>query len=124
MPADPPSRARRRRGALLLALLTAPGPACTGEDAAGPRTGVRFVLDAPLCSSVFPVDFYLDGAMLGSDTFRVHLPPDHLESRRFGVSPGTHTIGAQVPGGYVWPDTQVTLPAGTVFEDTLPFYCS
>ncbi len=109
---------------MLLLTLALAGLGCAGQDAAGPTTGVRFVLDAPLCSSIIPVDFFLDGAALGSDTFRVQLQPEHLVSRRFDVPPGSHTVGAQVPGGFVWPDTLVTLPAGAVFEDTLPFYCS
>lgn len=111
-------------GVALLLALAGPGLGCEGGEAAAPQAGVRFVIDAPLCSSVIPVDFFLDGAALGRDTFRVQLLPEHLVSRRFDVPPGSHTVGAQVPGGFVWPDTLVTLPAGAVFEDTLPFYCS
>lgn len=109
---------------MLLLTLALAGLGCAGQDAAGPTSGVRFVIDAPLCSAVIPVDFFLDHAMLGSDTFRVQLQPERLVSRRFDAPSGTHTVGARVPGGFAWPDTPVTLPAGAVFEDTLPFYCS
>ncbi len=93
-------------------------------DPVAPAPKVYFVLDAPLCSSSLAVQFSVDGALVGTDIFRVHLPPDHTTSRVFATSLGTHTVGARVVNGFVWPDTTVTLVAGQVFARSLPFYCS
>jgi hypothetical protein len=82
------------------------------------------VIDAPFCGARIPVQFSVDRFPVGSDTFVVNLMPEHLTSRDFSVVPGRHAIGARVPGGYVWPDTVVTLAAGETFLDSLPFYCS
>lgn len=82
------------------------------------------MIDAPLCSSVLPVEFTIDDVTVGVDTFRVNYGPSHIKSRGFAVEPGVRTLGARVTNGYVWPDTTVQLEAGTVFNDTLPFYCS
>ena len=89
-----------------------------------PAPTVVYAIDAPLCSTSIPAQFFIDGALVGADTFNVHLAPEHLVSRRFITTEGAHTIGARVPGGLVWPDTAVTLSAGQVFTDSLPFYCS
>ena len=92
----------------------------------GPRDSatVRFVLNAPLCSSLLGMRFSIDGAVVGSDTFRVNLPNPHTTSRAFATAPGEHVLGARVDGGFVWPDTTVTLAAGAAFDDSLPLYCS
>jgi len=89
-----------------------------------PSASVRFVLDAPLCSSVLAMRFSIDGAVAGTDTFRVNLSSPRTASRRFSVTPGVHLVGARVDGGFVWPDTAVTLAIGSAVDDTLPFYCS
>ncbi|MBL8978686.1 MAG: hypothetical protein JNM53_09750 [Gemmatimonadetes bacterium] len=89
-----------------------------------PDPVVYFELDAPLCSSVIPVTFQVDGSGVGADTFRVNLPPDHLRSRAFVVVAGDHVLGAAVPGGFVWPDTAVHLTPGDTLVRLLPFYCS
>lgn len=99
--------------------------AACGEDAVAPPATVYFVIDAPLCSSVIPVEFFIDDALVGTDTFRVNLFPEHLMSAGFEISGGSHTLGARVTAnGYLWPDTTVNVPAGEVFENSLPFYCS
>ncbi len=97
---------------------------CSTEESEAPRATVYFVIDAPLCSSTIPVQFFIDGLIVGTDTFLVHLSPEHTHSRGFPISPGSHSLGAQVLAGYVWPDTIVTLTAGEIFTDSLPFYCS
>jgi hypothetical protein len=111
--------------------------ACKSEAVAGvvvPSASVNFVLDAPLCSSTFIVQFSIDSLVVGTDTFRVNLPNPHTTSRVFGTSAGTHTLGAEVTGGAIiggsigplhpWPDRGVTIVAGQAFPDSLPFYCS
>jgi hypothetical protein len=85
---------------------------------------VSFELDAPLCSSIIPVQFEIDGIQVGVDTFRIHLPPDHVRSKAFSLDPGEHLLGAAVPDGFVWPDTMVHLAAGDSLIRQLPFYCS
>ena len=104
--------------------------ACENPAASPASATVYFVAVAPLCSSVIPVAFSLDGQPLGTDTFRIALPNPHTISRSFAVTPGQHTLGAHVPtganfaGGYVWPDQTVTSVAGAAVADSLPFYCS
>jgi hypothetical protein len=98
--------------------------ACSGVGSVEPQPTVRFVLDGPLCSSVVPVQFSIDALRVGTDTFFVHLAPEHTTSRSYVTSAGQHVIGARTLWGYVWPDKQVTLSPGEVFADSLPFYCS
>ncbi len=109
----------RRAVAVAIAFLAA-----CGTDPAAPPATVSFLLDAPLCSSSLPVQFSIDAVVVGTDTFRVHLPPDHVASAGFAVGAGTHTLGARVIGGLVWPDTTVTLAPAQAFTRSLPFYCS
>jgi hypothetical protein len=94
------------------------------EDPLAPGGTVVFVLDAPLCSSALPVEFLIDSVLAGSDTFRIHLPPDDTISPTFRVGTGSHILGARVVSGYVWPDTAVTITPGEAFTLRLPFYCS
>jgi hypothetical protein len=99
--------------------------ACHGGNPAAPAAAVTFELDAPLCSSVIPVELSIDGALVATDTFRVHLGNAHTVTRAFSVSAGSHLLGARTVGGwYVWPDTSVTLGAGQSFTRSLGFYCS
>jgi hypothetical protein len=95
-----------------------------GADPVAPTATVYYAIDAPLCSSRIPVVFAIDSVQVGTDTFVVHLTPEHTRSRGFGTSVGRHTVSARVAGGLVWPDRVVTLGAGEVFTDSLPFYCS
>jgi hypothetical protein len=101
---------------------------CTSASAVAPLATVRFVIVAPLCSSIIPVQLSIDHQPVATDTFRVAINPVHTTSRDFSVSAGPHTLGARVisalGSGYVWPDTTVTLAAGAVAADSLPFYCS
>jgi hypothetical protein len=99
---------------------------CRGMEPARVAT-VYFSLDAPFCGMALPVEFYVDSLLVGSDTFRIHLPPDHTTSSAFSTAPGTHRLGARASigvGYYVWPDTIVSLGAGLTFTRSLPFYCS
>ena len=104
--------------------------ACQPESTTGAQATVYFVAVAPLCSSVIPVAFSLDGQSLGADTFRIALPNPHTTSRSFMVTPGQHVLGAHIPtganfaSGYIWPDQTLTFVAGAAVADSLPFYCS
>ncbi len=97
---------------------------CRGAESVAPRATVYFMLDAPLCSSIIPVQFSIDHIQVGTDTFVVNLAPEHTMSRGFETSVGQHTLSARAGHGYVWPDKSVTLVEGQDFTDTLPFYCS
>ena len=96
---------------------------CSAESMS-PAATVHYFIDAPLCSSRIPVQFFIDSTLVGTDTFSVNLAPDHRTSRGFTTPAGPHVLGARVVGGLVWPDRAVTLTSGQVFTDTLPFYCS
>ena len=98
--------------------------ACASTTPVGPSATVAFVIDAPLCSSVIPVQFSIDGHLVGVDTFRVAVLSPHTSSRTFAVPPGEHTLNAQTMAGYLWPGKTVTLSAGQALVDSLPFYCS
>jgi hypothetical protein len=106
------------RSTLLLAAVVTLA-ACTDPAPAA----VDFLIDAPLCSSRIPVEFSIDGRVVGTDTFLVHLAPEHIRSRVFTASPGQHTLHAAT-NLYAWPDKTVTLTDGQSVTDTLPFYCS
>ena len=94
--------------------------ACSRADVGAPsgQSGtVQFVLIAPLCSSVIPVQFSIDGVPVGTDTFRVAVPGVHTTSRGFATPAGEVSLGAQVTGGYVWPATAGTVGAGQTVTD-------
>lgn len=98
--------------------------ACSDALTVAPSASVRFVIDAPLCSSIIPVQLSIDNVLVGADTFRVAVTSVHLTTRAFLVAPGAHTLGARVPGGYTWSDRTVMFAAGDALSDSLPFYCS
>lgn len=95
---------------------------CTNSVA--PGASITFVLDAPLCSSVLPIQFLIDSALVGTDTFRIRVPGEHTRSRAFGASTGRHVVSARLLSGLVWPDTTVTLLSGQAATVSLPLYCS
>lgn len=98
--------------------------AACNSDAAGPPPSVRYVIDAPFCGGKFPMQFFIDNAQIGVDTFAVNTTPLHLTSKDFETTVGPHTIGARLASGYVWPNRSVNLAPGQVYTDSLPFYCS
>ena len=95
-----------------------------GSAASPGTTAVNFRLVASACSSVIPVVLSIDSTVVATDTFRVDVPAEHLQSRDFPVSAGLHTLGAHVVGGFVWPNRVVTVADGAVLTDSLPFSCS
>ena len=102
--------------------------ACRANSTAPATATVYFVLDAPLCSSIIPVQFTVDNIAVGTDTFRVRVARERPTSAAFTANAGTHMLGATVTGGpitgYTWPNVLVTLAAGAVKLDSLSFYCS
>jgi hypothetical protein len=98
--------------------------ACNGmAPTAAANAAVSFHLDAPLCSMSLPVRFSIDGVVVGVDTFRVNLAPNHLDSRTFPTTAGPHVLGAYAFTG-TWRDSTVTVRSDAVTVDTLGFYCS
>jgi hypothetical protein len=114
------SRLRVRRWACAAAVLAA---SCVSPTSAT-SASVEFLIDAPLCSSLIPASFYVDGALVASDTMIVGLGARNHASRQFQVAPGTHTLHATSPWSVDWPDKTVTLIAGQTAVDSLPVYCS
>ena len=99
--------------------------ACEGARSVAPQPTVYHTLVPYACSSIIPVQFYIDSSQVATDTFRIAVAGgDHTTSRALTTSVGQHTLGARVVSGYVWPDKLVRLAAGEVFTDSLPFYCS
>jgi hypothetical protein len=110
-------------GAVGSAALVACGPFI--DETPPPSAAVFFAIDAPLCSSIIPVQLSIDHAVVAIDTFIVNVAsPAHTQSRAFSVTPGTHLLSARTVAGYVWRDMQVTLSPGSAMTDSLPFYCS
>jgi hypothetical protein len=98
--------------------------ACTVVDPT-PGATVDFLIQPYACSSRIPVEFTIDGKIVGVDTFLVDITPvDHVRSREFTVSPGQHTVHARTGFGYVYPDHTLMLASAQAATDTLPFYCS
>ncbi|MEO7997659.1 MAG: hypothetical protein ABI852_09450 [Gemmatimonadaceae bacterium] len=99
--------------------------ACSATKPIPQPAQVRFVVDAPFCGLSIPTMLLIDSVVVDTDTFRVHMQPDHLESKTFSVTPGAHLLGAKTFGGlaYTWRDTVVNVAAGAKVVDTLPFYC-
>lgn len=98
--------------------------ACQGMGPVAPSATIYFALDAPLCSSVLPVQLSIDGTVVRTDTFRVDVASPHTTSVGLRTTPGNHVLGARAVAGYLWPDTVVHVQAGGVLTKTLPFYCS
>ena len=113
---------RRRRWWKALAAVGC--AACHGSAIVERSATVTFVLVAPTCSSVLPVEFSVDSRSIGIDTFRVAVVAPRTVSRTFDVPSGQHVLGARVVGGYVWPPQAVSIASGTAVTDSLPFYCS
>ena|SRR5262245_17693929 len=110
-------------GSVAFAAVVACGPFIMEERT--PNASVFFQLDAPLCSSIIPVQFSIDHTVVATDTFMVNVAPrEHTRSRPFIISAGTHLLSARTVAGYVWRDLQVTLSPGSAVTDSLPFYCS
>ena len=105
---------------------------------------VRFVIDAPFCSSAYPVNFFIDNVEVGRDTLWFGVGADtspvvaatghqkFKSYRSFGVSGGIHQIRAAIVDTippypafvYSWPDTTVNAAVGAEVVRKLPFYCS
>jgi hypothetical protein len=100
------------------------GVACQQAATTEPAARVHFVIVPQACSSVLPVEFSIDGRLVGTDTFRVDVVSPRTTSRDFETSPGQHVVGARVTGGFVWPSQTLSMAAGAVVADSLPFYCS
>ena len=98
--------------------------ACHNAPTVPSLAAVNYVLVAPLCSSIIPVEFTIDRERVGVDTFRVGLANAHTVSRAFILTEGQHTVEAKTTSGYVWPVMTVTLARGATVSDSLPFYCS
>jgi hypothetical protein len=98
--------------------------ACQHAATTEPAARVHFVIVPQACSSVLPVEFSIDGRLVGTDTFRVAVVSPRTTSRDFETSPGQHVVGARVAGGFVWPNQTLSMAAGAVVADSLPFSCS
>lgn len=98
--------------------------ACQHTATTEPAARVHFVIVPQACSSVLPVEFSIDGRLVGTDTFRVDVAGPRMTSRDFEASPGSHVVGARVTGGFVWPNQTLSMAAGAVVSDSLPFSCS
>ena len=126
--------------ASMVAILTS---ACGGSTDPGRNAHVRFVMDAPLCSSAYPVNFFVDNVQVGRDTMWFGVGADtspvgvggsqkFRSYRTFDVRAGIHTVRATIvdtispspPFVYNWPDTTVDVGVGAEFVRKLPFYCS
>lgn len=85
---------------------------------------VDFLLDLKLCSSIIPVQFTIDGNLVGSDTFRIGLVNPHVRSRAYATTLGAHALGVQATNFGGWGMKTVYLDAGMAYTDTLGGSCS
>jgi len=72
-----------------------------------------------------PVEFLVDGSVIGRDTFHI-FGPSPVMSPTFSIAAGPHALGARTlpPYTFAWPDTSITVTNGETITRTLPFYCS
>ena len=117
--------------------------ACLSSTDPGTNAQVRFVVDAPFCSSPYPVNFFIDNVQVGRDTVWFGIGADTSPAgtggfqkfksyRSFSVRAGIHEIRASIvdtippypPFIYDWPDTTVHVAAHAEVVRELPFYCS
>lgn len=110
---------------VLITAVAATLASCDGARSVAPQPTVYFTLVPYTCSSIIPLRFYIDDALVDSDTFRISVAGgDHITSRAFATSVGQHTLGARSTNFGSWPDKSVNLTTGAVFIDSLPVYCS
>ena len=124
----------------MVAILTS---ACGSSTDPGLNAHVRFLMDAPLCSNAYPVNFFVDNVQVGRDTMWFGVGADtspvgvggyqkFKSYRSFSVHAGIHKVRATIvdtispypPFVYNWPDTTVDVGVGAEFVRKLPFYCS
>ena len=111
--------------------------ACGGSTEPAVNAHVRFEIDAPLCSSSYPVNFFIDNVQVGRDTMWFGVggtvgSQKFKSYRSFGVHAGIHEVRAAIvdtippypPFTYRWPDTTLSVAVGAEVVWKLPFYCS
>ena len=117
--------------------------ACGGSTDPGVNAHVRFLIDAPFCSSSYPVNFFIDNVQVGRDTMWFGVGADtspvgtpgyrkFKSYRSYAVQAGIHQLRAAIvdtippyaPFIYTWPDTTVDVAVGAEVVRKLPFYCS
>ena len=108
---------------LLVVVGCALSVACSSTTSANNTANVRFYIDAPLCSSVLPVELSIDHSVVAVDTFRVHVANPHDTSKVFVVTAGSHALSARY-GTNLFLDKIVVLAPGQMVLDSLQFYCS
>jgi hypothetical protein len=92
--------------------------ACGGDKSTAPaQTGTLiFRLDSQTCTGTGTLNFFLDGATIGSATISAG------QSQSFSGQPaGQHVAGASETktGGYVWPSQNVNIPANGSWTSVL-----
>lgn len=95
-----------KRLVLLFAILTL--AACGADKSTAVQTGtVSFRVDNLTCVGTSSINFYIDGALVGTETLSAG-----QSSSPFRVRAGPHTAGAQeaTPSGYTWPNQNINVP--------------
>ena len=104
-----------------LVIIAAIGVAACRSAIVTPSPTVSFVFAPHACSSIVPVQFFIDGLQVATDTFRVGVAGgDHLVSRGIATSPGQHVLGARTDR-FTWPDMTVTLVGGASLHGLVAF---
>jgi hypothetical protein len=76
---------------------------------------VNFRIDALTCVGTETILFFIDGAQIGAQQLSAG-----ATSSNFTASPGQHTVGARTASnGFVWPTSNHTFPANTVYTVVL-----
>lgn len=91
--------------------------ACSADSITGPEKGaVSFTVDAQSCRGSAAIDFFVDGARVGTETLAAG-----QTSRGYSVDAGSHVVGASVSNaaGFVWPSRTVAVPKNTTFNTVL-----
>ena len=117
-------RARAAVAALVSVIVLVTILSCSQSTAPVVPPTVDFLLNLHLCSSIIPVQFTIDGNVVGTDTFRIGLLNPHVRSPLYATTRGVHVLDVQATNFGSWGSKTVYLTAGTAYTDTLGGSCS
>jgi hypothetical protein len=102
----------KRCTALLAILLAVSG--CGGDSTAPDQGFATWRLDGITCTGSGPIQFFVDGALIGTETLSAGGPA----SKAYPVTVGTHLVGAK-EATFTWPNTSVSITAGLTYTSVL-----
>ena len=103
-----------RRIIAALSLLTLAACGGGGTEPIATTGTVFFKIDALTCTGTAAVTLFIDGSAVGTETMSAG-----STSKGYTTSAASHILGART-ATYLWPNTTMTVPAGSSITDVLP----